>query len=274
MEFWQNIYSHFNAVAFSFFGLKVRWYGLCYVFALFFGLFLAKYFIKKDKIPIQKDELDSFFFYVEVGVILGARLGYIIIYDPNPWWYFSPPWQIFNPFDMNGTFIGIAGFSYHGAVIGAILATLLFCKRYKKAYTQNLLKFLDLTALSVPLAYTIGRIGNFLNQELFGRPTDVAWGIYVNGVLRHPSQLYEAFLEGIVVFLILNFIRKRKKFTGELALAYAFSYSLMRFVAEFWREPDSHLGFIFLNLSMGQILSLCFFAVTFFTYIYFRFKKS
>ncbi|TKX29292.1 prolipoprotein diacylglyceryl transferase [Campylobacter sp. MIT 12-5580] len=274
MQFWQDIYSHFDVIAFEFFGFKVYWYSLCYIFALLFALVLAKHYVKKDKIPIGDKLLDSYFVWVELGVILGARLGYILIYDDYTLFYLTHPWQIFNPFDQNGEFVGIRGMSFHGAVLGAFIATLLFCRRFKKEYFSNLLKYLDLVALSVPLAYTFGRIGNFLNQELFGRATDVPWGIYVNGVLRHPSQLYEAFLEGFVIFLLIHFLRTKQKFQGELILVYAMSYSFMRFVCEFFREPDSNLGFIVLDLSMGQLLSLVMFGVTFLIYIYLRFNKN
>ena len=115
---------------------------------------------------------------------------------------------------------------------------------------------MDLCALSIPLGYIFGRVGNFLNQELVGRATDVSWGILVNGVLRHPSQLYEAFLEGFVIFLILFFYRKFKKFDGELIALYAILYTCMRFVSEFFREPDTHIGFLVFGFSLGQILSI------------------
>lgn len=269
MEFWQNIYSNFDVVAFSVFGFKVHWYGIMYVFALLFALVLAKFFVKKFKLNIGKEMLDNYFIWVELGVILGARLGYILVYDHNTLWYLTHPWQIFNPF-QNGEFVGIRGMSYHGAVIGFFIATFLFCKKYK----QDSWLYLDLVALSVPLAYTFGRIGNFLNQELFGRVTDVSWGIYVDGILRHPSQLYEAFLEGVVVFICVYIAKLKQSFKGELIIVYALSYSLMRFVCEFYREPDFGLGFIALNLSMGQILSLVMFVLTLLLYVSLKFKKN
>lgn len=251
MEFWQNIYSNFDVVAFGFFGFKIHWYGIMYVLALIVALLAAKYFVSKDKIDIEKNMLDNYFIWVEIGIILGARLGYIFIYDANALWYITHPWQIFNPF-VNGEFVGIRGMSYHGAVIGFLIASFLFCKKYK----QNLWKYLDLVAISVPCGYIFGRIGNFLNQELFGRVTDVPWGIYVDGVLRHPSQLYEAFLEGFVVFVILVFLRKIKKFDGQLIIYYTILYAIARFVCEMFREPDFGIGFVVFGLSMGQLLSI------------------
>jgi phosphatidylglycerol:prolipoprotein diacylglycerol transferase len=133
---------------------------------------------------------------------------------------------------------------------------------------------LDLVALSVPVGYIFGRVGNFLNQELVGRATDVSWGIYVDGVLRHPSQLYEALLEGLVVFLLLYMYKFYKKFDGELIALYGLLYSLARFVAEFWREPDEQLGFVYANwLSMGQLLSSLVIFASIFLYI-FLYKNS
>ncbi len=269
MQTWQNIYANFNVVAFEFFGFNVHWYGIMYVFALLFALFLAKYFVKKFKFSISNSMLDNYFIWVELGVILGARLGYILIYDANTLWYLTHPWQIFNPYE-NSEFIGIRGMSFHGAIVGFLLATFLFCKKNK----QNVWLYLDLVALSVPLAYVFGRIGNFLNQELFGRVTSVPWGIYVEGELRHPSQLYEAFLEGVVVFVLVILAKKRQKFTGELIIVYACAYSLARFICEFFREPDFGLGFIAFGLSMGQILSLILFIVALLFYTPLKFKNK
>ena len=259
MNYWNEIYAHFDPVAFSAFGINVHWYGIMYVLALLTALFMAKYFVKKDGLGFSDKMLDRYFIWVEVGVILGARLGYIAIYSGEAAWYFSHPWQIFNPFH-NGEFVGIRGMSYHGAVVGFVIATVWFCKKFK----TDMWALLDLVALSVPLGYFFGRVGNFLNQELFGRETSEPWGILVGGMLRHPSQLYEAVLEGLVIFVILFFYRKFKKFNGELICLYAMLYTAFRFFVEFFRQPDDGLGFIFLNLSMGQILSLVMFLIAVF----------
>ncbi|CUU82775.1 prolipoprotein diacylglyceryl transferase [Campylobacter hyointestinalis subsp. hyointestinalis] len=265
---WNLIYSKIDPVAFKLFGLSVHWYGIMYVLALVVALLMAKYFAKKDSLGISNSLLDNYFFWVEIGVILGARLGYILIYDSNTSYYLLHPWQIFNPF-ANGEFVGIRGMSYHGAVVGFILATLMFCKRYK----QNLWMLLDLVALSVPLGYFFGRIGNFLNQELFGRVTNEPWAIMVAGSLRHPSQLYEAVLEGLVLFVTLFIYRKYKKFDGELIAMYAMLYTLARFLCEFFREPDFGIGFVAFGMSMGQILSICMFAFGFIVYINLKKKR-
>ncbi|MDY0238238.1 MAG: prolipoprotein diacylglyceryl transferase [Campylobacterales bacterium] len=269
MSSWNYIYTHFNPVAFNLGPLAVHWYGIMYALALISALYIAKFFSKRYFKSILPKILDSYFLWVEIGVILGARIGYIIFYDPNALYYFTNPWQIFNPF-ANGVFVGIRGMSFHGALIGFLIATWGFSKKHKK----NPWLFLDLVALSVPLAYVFGRVGNFLNQELVGKATEAPWGIYVAGILRHPSQLYEAFLEGIIVFIILLFYRKKQRFTGELIAMYGLLYSLARFVAEFWREPDYQIGYLFKEwISMGQFLSF-FVAISSILLYFYLYKKS
>lgn len=258
---WNTIYSHFDPVAFSVFGVNVHWYGIAYVCALIFALFVAHFFIAKfpTRFPISKQLLDSYFLWAEIGVIIGARLGYVLIYDPDRFWYLANPLEIFSPFDSRGEFVGIRGMSFHGGVIGFLLASVIFVRIKKIA----LLPLMDLVAISVPLAYVFGRVGNFLNQELFGRivPAEDSIGqvigIVINGVLRYPSQLLEALLEGLVVFVIIIISSRVKLLTNALIGVYGVSYGLMRFVAEYWREPDPQLGLfgqILGGLSMGQIL--------------------
>lgn len=272
MTAWNDLYNSFDPVAFSLFGLKVHWYGICYVSALFFALLLAKYFHKRDNYEargISSENLDLFFIWVEIGVILGARLGYILFYDPNTLWYLAHPWQIFSPFSpVNGEFVGISGMSYHGAVLGFLCASLIFCKVKKLPFWS----FMDLAGIAIPLAYVFGRIGNFLNQELLGRATDVFWGIYANGALRHPSQLYEAFLEGICVFLLLYFWRKKARFSGQIGLLYAILYSLARFIAEFWREADLQIGYFWGWATQGQIFCAVIFVLC--SVVYFKKLKA
>lgn len=252
MPFWNHIYAHFDPVAFKLGPVAVHWYGLMYMLALLGALYAAKFFVKKDALGFSNQILESYFIWIEIGIVLGARIGYILFYDPHLDYYLTHPWQMFNPF-MDGTFVGIRGMSYHGAIVGFLLGTWFFYLKYK----VNIWRLLDLVALSVPVGYIFGRIGNFLNQELFGRVTDVPWGIYVDGVLRHPSQLYEALLEGLAVFLLLYMYRSSKKFDGELIALYGLFYSLARFTAEFWREPDFQIGFVYGGwMSKGQALSL------------------
>lgn len=267
MEFWNHIYEHFNPVAFTVYSFPVHWYGMMYVLALISALFVAKSIVKRDKLPIEQKQLDDYFIYIEVGIILGARLGYILFYDPDISYYLIQPWQIFNPFDLNGEFVGIRGMSYHGAVIGWFLGSLCYHKRHPEVSFGVIM---DVVAIAVPVGYMFGRVGNFMNQELIGRATDLPWGIYVDGVLRHPSQLYEAILEGLVVFLVIYIYRNYKRFNGDLILLYGFVYGLMRFTAEFWRQPDVQLGFLFGGwLTMGQILSAMMMLVAVALWVYF-----
>ncbi len=270
MDSWNHIYETFDPIAFHIFSLPVHWYGMMYVLALVSALFIGKYFITKDKLDFTKNQLDIYFIYVEIGVILGARLGYILFYDEQTWFYLSHPWQIFNPF-QNGEFIGIRGMSYHGALIGFLLGTYLFSKKHKVPFG----KIMDLVSISIPLAYVFGRIGNFLNQELIGRVTDVSWGIYVDGILRHPSQLYEAILEGIGVFIVVYVYRRFQTFSGELTFVYGISYGIFRFIAEIYRAPDTQIGYICCDaITFGQVLSLGMSLVGVLGWIYFYYKSK
>ena len=249
LEYWQHIYDHFTPIAFQIGEIKVHWYGIMYILALVVGYLAALKFGKEEGVPSQI--LDEYVIWVEVGIILGARIGYFIFYVPHNGYYLTHPWEMFNPFH-DGQFVGIRGMSYHGAIIGGVLATLL----YSKIRKVDIWKLGDVAALAIPLGYIFGRIGNFLNQELYGRVTDVPWGIYVNGVLRHPSQLYEAFLEGVVLFGVIYLYRRKWRIgKGELISLYLLGYGVARFIAEFWRAPDPQLGFVIGPFTMGQVLS-------------------
>ena len=259
---WNLFYTHFDPIAFTLFGFKVHWYGLCYVGALLLALFIASFLLRRfpARFSIESKSLESYFLWAEVGVILGARIGYLLIYSDGVY-YLMHPWQIFNPFNAQGEFVGIAGFSYHGGVVGFLIATIVFCAFRR----QPLLRYLDLATFSIPLAYVLGRIGNFLNHELFGRviEADSAWaflGVLVDGELRYPSQLFEAFLEGVVVFALMVVAFRFCKKDGYLSVMYGMGYALARFVCEFFREADSQMGYYgSLGLSMGQILSIVMF---------------
>lgn len=264
---WQHIYEAFDPIAFSLFSFNVHWYGLMYALALLSAFMVGKWIIKKDKMDISNDSLGNYFFWIEVGIILGARLGYVLFYDPNTWYYISHPWQIFNPF-QDGHFVGIRGMSYHGAVLGFLIASYLYSRRHKESFWL----YMDLVSLAVPIGYVFGRIGNFLNQELIGNETTVSWGVYYGDILVHPSQLYEAMLEGVLVFIMMMFIRKYKSFDGMLAFAYSALYGAARFIAEFYRAPDIQIGYIFGTswLTMGQALSILMMAIGIGGYLYMR----
>jgi phosphatidylglycerol:prolipoprotein diacylglycerol transferase len=191
-----------------------------------------------------------------LGVIIGGRFGYALFYNFD--YYVQHPLEIILPFDFSHgvKFVGISGMSYHGGLIGVVIAFILFCRKRK----FNFWHFGDLFGPAIPLGYTFGRIGNFINGELWGRVTTVPWGMYFpldsTNSLRHPSQLYEALFEGIFLFILLWLISKKKIFDGFLVGFYIFGYGFVRFFIEFFREPDSQLGLVLGFMSMGQVLCL------------------
>jgi phosphatidylglycerol:prolipoprotein diacylglycerol transferase len=253
VEYWNHIYEHFNPIAFNLGFIAIHWYGIMYVLALLVSLWFAKWIVKKDNIGISEDSIDSYFIWLEIGIILGARIWYILFYDPYTSYYLTHPLQMFNPFSPEGEFRGISGMSYHGAVVGATISSYL----YSLKKSANIYKILDVLALSVPVGFVFGRVGNFLNQELVGRTTDVPWGIYVDSVLRHPSQIYEALLEGVLIAILIYIYRKRRTFDGALIGIYGVFYGIARFIVEFWREPDIQLGYLYGGwLTMGQVQSM------------------
>lgn len=255
---WNRIYDYIDPIAFELFGINVHWYGIMYVSAMLIALVIAKLFVKYQnaRFPLTQENLDSFFIWVEIGVILGGRIGYVLIYSPKRWDYLLHPWQMFNPY-IDGVFVGISGISYHGAVSGFVIAAILFCYIKKQPFWV----FMDLSAISIPLGYVFGRLGNFFNHELFGRVINDDGlgrhiGILVNAELRYPSQLFEAFSEGIVLFIILICLLRYMKRPGSLLVAYGFLYAFARFICEYFREADVQMGYYAFGLSMGQILSL------------------
>jgi len=267
MTFWNEIYSNFDPVAFSLGSIKVHWYGIMYVTALLVGIFVAKWLVKKDNLPVTQDILDNYIIWIEIGVILGARIGYLAFYQPDFSQYLLEPWQMFNPM-KDGEFVGISGMSFHGAVLGFLLASTLFSYKHK----INQWFMLDIAAVAIPAGYFFGRVGNFVNQELVGRQTDVSWGILVDGILRHPSQLYEAFTEGIIVFIIMYTIRKRKTFHGQLISIYLVLYGIARFSAEMYRAPDPQIGYVYSDwMTKGQQFSLIMIASGIALYFFMKF---
>ena len=267
MTAWNHIYEQFDPIAFSLGPIKVHWYGIMYVTALLVGIGVAKWLVKKDKLPVEQSMLDNYIIWIEVGVILGARMGYLAFYQPDFSQYLLQPWQMFNPV-RDGHFVGISGMSFHGAVLGFLAGSTLFSMKHK----INQWFMLDIAAVAIPAGYIFGRIGNFVNQELVGRQTDVSWGILVHGVLRHPSQLYEAFAEGLIVFLIMFTIRKRKTFHGQLISIYLILYGIARFSAEMFRAPDPQIGYVYSDwMTKGQEFSLI--MIAFGIGLYFYMKK-
>ena len=191
-----------------------------------------------------------------LGVLIGGRLGYVLFYNFE--YYLRHPLEIFLPFNFsNGiSFTGIAGMSYHGGLIGSIFAAWLVLRGQKGLFLQ----MIDLFVPAAPLGYTFGRIGNFINGELYGRVTAKPWGMIfplaADNQLRHPSQLYEAFFEGLFLFTVLWFLKNRIKTPGAILGPYLIGYGTVRFFIEYFRQPDDHLGLVLGQFSMGQILCL------------------
>lgn len=254
--FWQTLPHHISPYLFDAGFFRLHWYGFMYVVAFSVAALLIWYRVKHEKFLYTKEQIFDLLFWLIFGLLIGGRLGYVLVYEPM--YYLSHPLQIFSPFgfvDGNLRLVGIAGMSYHGGLIGGILAGLWFAKK-RRMDIWELVRFVVPT---IPLAYFFGRIGNFINGELYGRATDVPWGMYFprdpSGVLRHPSQLYEALLEGLLLFAVLWMLKKKNFFKGFFLGAYIIGYGIARFFVEFFREPDPQLGAIALGLTMGQILS-------------------
>ena len=279
-------------------GLPVRWYGLMYIFAFATAFFLTRYQVKQKQLDMTDDDLSNLIFYAILGLLIGARIFSALVYDTTGM-YLRKPWLIFWPFDSNMRLVGLQGMSYHGGVIGATVAIIIYC-RVKKL---SIREYGDIIVTAVPLGYTFGRLGNFFNAELYGRVTDSPIGMIfptarrfplsvdwvqrmadrlgiagVNGMVnlpRHPSQLYEALFEGIVLWLVMWFVfRKRDLIKGSMIGIYLIGYGAARFFIEYFREPDTDLGFVLplggggetyqvdslLNITTGQIL--CFLMIS------------
>lgn len=251
--FWQHLPEKLSPYIFQTQWFSLHWYGLMYAVAYLVIYLVTTYRLKKEEFSITKTQVISALTWSIVGLAVGARLFYILFYEPN--YYLANPLQIIWPFGEGGQLTGISGLSYHGGLVGIIIAILLYCKKAKISVWE----LTDLVIPVVPLGFTFGRIGNFINGELFGRVTEVPWGMYFPndalGLLRHPSQLYEAFLEGIVLFVILWILRKRVKGSKMVGL-YIIGYAVARFIVEFFRQPDPQLGFVYGSLTMGQLFSI------------------
>jgi phosphatidylglycerol:prolipoprotein diacylglycerol transferase len=279
-------------------GLPVRWYGLMYILAFGTAFYLYRKQIKERNFPMSDDDLSSMFFWVILSILAGARLFSTLIYHGDST-YWLKPWLIFWPFH-NGKFTGLQGMSYHGGALFCLLSVVIYARVKRISFRE----ISDMFAASVPLSYTFGRLGNFINAELYGRVTTGPLGMifphaaplpvsenwvreaaektgvaitdaYIN-LPRHPSQLYEMLFEGIILWAIIWLLRNRKPFKGFLVGLYFLGYGFFRFFIEYFREPDSHLGYPLefvksalptayshppLSFSTGQIF--CFFMILF-----------
>ena len=239
--------NNFDPVAIQIFSIEIRWYSLAYIFGILIGWVISKkILISNEKL---NEKFDDYVTYVILGIIIGGRLGYVIIYDFE---YYS------------NNFIEIikiwqGGMSFHGGMVGVILVSILYAKKNN----FNPFQFLDIISIVSPIGIFFGRLSNFINSELYGLETNLPWGvkfIQVDELYRHPSQLYEAFFEGIVLFIILMYFRKKGliKKPGYISGLFLMFYSTFRFILEFFRVPDEQLGYLLFNLTMGQIISFIF----------------
>lgn len=226
--------------------LKITWYSLSYLAGILLSWMYIKHLNRLNKTnPIEPKIIDDLITYIIMGIIIGGRLGYVLFYDLES--------CLADPIKILRTWEG--GMSFHGGLLGVITASFIYCKVYKIQF----FRIMDLLACATPIGLFLGRIANFINGELYGRITEVSWGVIFPGQIipRHPSQLYESLLEGLVLFLILFFLYKKiRKFNGMASGVFLLLYSLFRGLIENYREPDSHIGFVFSNITMGQILSI------------------
>jgi phosphatidylglycerol:prolipoprotein diacylglycerol transferase len=245
------VHPEFDPVALALGPLQIRWYGLSYLLGFGLFLWLTMRRVQRPQYAaagwVRRDAEDLLFLGV-VGAIVGGRLGYTLIYKPGE--YLTQPLEILKVWE--------GGMAFHGGLLGVILAMVWFARSRQRP----LLQVLDVVAPAVPIGLACGRIGNFINGELWGRAADPAlpWAMVFpqsgTAIARHPSQIYQALLEGLLLFVLMQLYARRDRAQGQVAAAFLLGYGVLRFVAEYFREPDSFLGLLALNMSMGQWLCL------------------
>lgn len=243
--------------------LGITWYSLSYVSGILLGWYYAIKITSWYDLGISKKNLDDFIVWVIIGVIIGGRLGYVFFYDPIKYFH--------NPIEILQTYKG--GMSFHGGVIGFLISTYLFTRKY----AIDFFKLTDVCAVVVPIGIMLGRCANFINGELYGKITSVPWGMvfpYSDGYVRHPSQIYEALTEGLLLLLVLSYFAIQKnyiKLKGIISSLFLILYAIFRFIIEFFREPDINIGYIFDTITLGQILCIIMFIIG--VTLFFIFKK-
>jgi phosphatidylglycerol:prolipoprotein diacylglycerol transferase len=239
-------YPDIDPVAVSLGPVAIHWYGLMYLIGFIAGWWLGVVRARKPSSGWRTSEIGDLLFYVALGVILGGRIGYILFY--NFGLFLDDPLVLFRVWQ--------GGMSFHGGLLGVLFAMWLYGRRTGRSFFQ----VTDFMAPFVPIGLGAGRIGNFINGELWGRPTDLPWGMvfpFVDSQPRHPSMLYEALLEGVVLFLVLWVYSSRPRPTGAVSGMFLLCYGVFRFAVEFVREPDAHIGYLFMHwVTMGQVLSV------------------
>lgn len=238
-------YPQIDPIIFQVGPLAVRWYGMMYLVGFVGGYFMMRHIAKLRNLPLDKEAISDLLFYAVLGVVLGGRIGYTLFY--NPVFYLSHPLEIFAVWE--------GGMSFHGGLLGVLTVFVLFCMRHHYPF----LMVSDLAVAAVPIGLGFGRIGNFINGELWGRTTDLPWGMVFPGagpLPRHPSQLYEAFLEGLVLLAIIYLLHRFQTRRGVPTFSFLLGYGCFRFLVEFVRQPDAQLGFLWGGATMGQLLSL------------------
>jgi len=242
--------NNFDPVAFQIISFEIRWYSLAYILGISIGWILCKKIFIKNLDINQK--FDDYITYLIIGIIIGGRLGYVLFYNLN--YYIENIVDIFK--------IWQGGMSFHGGLLGIVVTSILFAKKNN----QDPFLYTDLVSLVAPIGIFFGRLANFINSELYGKVTEVPWAvtfIQVDNLSRHPSQLYEAIFEGIILFILLLYFRKKNFLAkpGLISGLFLIFYSIFRFNIEFFRVPDEQIGYLTLNLSMGQIISLVFIVI-------------
>ena len=246
------VHPDFDPVAFALGPLQVRWYGLMYLLGFVAGWALGRYRAKRPGSGWTAEQVDDLVFYIALGVILGGRVGYILFYGFGSF--------LHNPLTLFRIWEG--GMSFHGGFLGVLLAMALFARKYRRGFWPTV----DFIAPLIAPGILFGRLGNFINGELWGRVTDLPWGMVFrqtgDGLPRHPSQLYEAALEGVALFVIVWLFSAKPRPTMAVSGVFALAYGIFRFLVEFVRQPDPQLGYLAFGwLTMGQVLSLPLIAV-------------